>query len=285
MKEKIDVEPGIYYDVPFEDYLNWNCFSKSMISSLLISPKHYKDYEKNGLKSSGFAFGNALEDYLLEKDKFWETYVFLPETYENKKGEIKPFSLKSPACREIKEAYEMRGFTTIEPSLVSILEDIEIEVKKSHINNLIQGTPQVSVVWRNENTGVLCKARYDILNEENITDLKSTKSAEINSFRKDMYNLKYHCQAGMYQESWAFHNNGEMLPFIFACIENTSPYAIASYAIREDSMTLGLREAERAMRIYQECVESDVWPGFEDQVQDIDIPEYVLKNAYDSGVL
>lgn len=285
--EKIQApNPGIYYDVPFSEYLKWEAFSKSMIGSILKSPMHLKDKENRPLSGASIEFGNQVEDWLLEKETFWNKYVLLPNEYEDSKGNIKPFTLMSSKCRQIKENYERMGLQVVTPDKIFILEEIESKVNLNYTaKNYLSGTPQVSVVWQDEETGVICKGRYDVLNEDSIADLKTTKDASISKFRKDMMQLNYHCQAWMYQESWAKHNNGEILPFIFVVIENCSPYGIITYAIREDSLEVGKHKARQAMQVYKNCVETGIWNGYPEEVIDIDIPEYAIHKALNEGVI
>ena len=53
-------EPGIYHNVPYDEYEQWNAFRKSMIKSTLKSGKHLESFINNKKTSPSLSLAALL---------------------------------------------------------------------------------------------------------------------------------------------------------------------------------------------------------------------------------
>lgn len=82
-------EPGVY-DISIEEYHNGDGISRSKLVAFLKSPLHFwhealnPNREKVKLadivkKTNALEFGNALHNYVLERNEFFDRYVIMPK--------------------------------------------------------------------------------------------------------------------------------------------------------------------------------------------------------------
>lgn len=285
MKEKIPApEPGVYENVPFEEYLKWDCFSKSMTDAALKSGKHLQKYLRDGISSSSISFGSLADTMILEPENFSKEFIIQPETYPDKNGVEKPWSNKSSVCRDYAATIK-RGREIVSPDQIEAVEAIKENIAASSVaTHLLRGKKQVSIVYVDPDTNVTCKVRFDVLNDDgddSLVDLKTTKDASFAAFRNSALNFNYHVQASMYQKAYELIV-GDLLPFYFVVAESVDPYCVATYCMREDSIAAGAELARRAQLIYRYCMEHG-YEGYADEVVDLDIPMYAITRVLDEG--
>jgi exodeoxyribonuclease VIII len=143
---------------------------------------------------------------------------------------------------------------------------------------LKEGVSEQSLFWIDEETGLLCKCRPDHYNSTAggvCLDLKFVKKggAEIEQFKKDIVNYRYHVQAPWYR--MGFMALG--LPcerFVFGVVEKEPPYLIQCYNATPAMLEQGKMEAEQNLAQFAHCVKTDKWPGLDygEPVVDIDLP-------------
>ena len=132
---------------------------------------------------------------------------------------------------------------------------------------LKEGISEQTIIWEDTDTGLLCKCRPDRIPDGNkgvILDLKTTRSADEHSFRRDVVNLGYAREAGMYLEGFARSTNAEFKDLIFTLIavEKDEPYRCEVYTLDMDFIDWGWREFKRLLQIEQECRVENFWPNY-----------------------
>ena len=300
-------EPGIYYDVPFEEYLKWEAFSKSGISHIMKSPKHYRLYRDEDRKqTSSMKLGSLTDCLLLEPEKFDSMFITTPATYEKvvketkkhgKEIAIKDWDWRSKFCQQWRADKEQLCLTVVTPKEVDEAMEMVNAIKNTKTGSrLIQGKPQVSLFWIDDELQVPCKARLDIDHDECIPDLKTTKNGrpdveivfddpedceqanqDTRGFRKEMFTYGYHQQGAFYTDGYEILS-GIRKAFVIIAVENFAPYHTSFHCIREDSLFTGRVDYKKALRIYRNCLIHDKWPGYPDCIVDEDIPPYALKS-------
>ncbi len=292
VKDLVVPEVGIYENIPFEEYLRWDCFSKSAIKSLLTSPAHYKSYRDTPLNTKAIREGRLLDCMLLEPELFYEQFVIPPDFYRapEKKATKKepnpkivklPWSPYTKYCKEWKERQESKGLIVVKQEDVEkAINCMKVIGSKPNIKSQFDGKKQVSIVWNDPITGVRCKARFDILNDESIDDLKKTKDASWSDvgdggFKREIATYGYDEQGALYTDGWEVLT-GERKPFNFVAVEYFPPFECASYSLREDSLLNGRIKYRKAMVVYQKINEENQYDGYPDELIDLDIPMYKM---------
>jgi exodeoxyribonuclease VIII len=290
----ITPEPGIYRDVPMEVYHRWNAASNSRLTKLDRSPAHLKAYlDQPSEDSKALRVGRAIHTTVLEPDTFDRTFVVTTKCLGttqsgarcDKNGRDYFGAMYGWRC-----GIHQKGLGTPDETQLPLSEDeyqMAMAVRRAvqrhrSASGLLSGAgdTELSLVWRHSVTGVLCKARPDRfspwLPDGAIVDLKSTRDASYLAFAKAIFSYGYHRQASLYLDG-ARVLGLEAAHFVFAALEKEAPYAVATYRLLESAIEAGAEQLVRRLNVYDECMQSNVWPAYPDEVQDIALPDYAWK--------
>ena len=134
-------------------------------------------------------------------------------------------------------------------------------------NGLIKDAQyEQSIYWIDEDTGLLCKCRPDILHANCVADLKTTKSANSRMFQYSMRDYGYHIQAAMIYEGLKAVTGKEYKDFIFIAVEKEPPYATVCYQLDELALLQGVSDFKSSLQHLKECKAAYSWPSYENQV-------------------
>lgn len=272
-----NIKPGVYKNVSFEEYISWPCFHKSMVSYALRSTYHLDHYIKTKEKASKeMDFGSLVDCLILEPHMFKENFSMKPETYVNKAGHTKPWTLKATYCKEWEEQKSLEGKTLYKSADLEKAVDIS-EQCLGHLTAsqwLKDFETQVAIVWEDSETGILCKGRIDILQKDRISDLKTTHNASPNEFRRTVNNFLYHVQDYMYTTGYEILT-GEKLPFGFLVVESDSPHCVATYELGVESRVTAEHLFRRAIHRYKDYLEMGP-TGYSNFKEEIEIPAWAV---------
>jgi len=138
-----------------------------------------------------------------------------------------------------------------------------------------EGEAEVTLRWKDADTGIECKARVDrhLHRLRAAVDLKTTEDARLEMFRRTMARYGYHRQEAMYRDGLAAL--GEPVEhFIFVAVEKTAPYAVAVYSVDAGARAKGRASIHQDLRTLAECFGRDVWPGYDTGIQSLSLPEW-----------
>ncbi len=274
-------KPGIYKDVPFQEYLRWEAISNSGINMARKSLRHFKERvimePTKALRLGQFLHCGVLEPLLIAM-----RYVVMPQ-FEND-PENKTASGERSISKTTKY-YKLKAHDFAEVNKGKEIVD-EVDYKKLlGINrSLLQsanareyltdpGDTEVSILWIDDETKLPCKARIDMLNT-GINDLKS--SADAMAFSKSIANFGYHRQAAHYQAGVAALT-GELKPFRLIAVETSAPFPVRAAPLSEDALSVGAAEVRTKLREIAEAYASSKWPCYGDP------SEWHLPSWYDGS--
>lgn len=137
---------------------------------------------------------------------------------------------------------------------------------------------EVSIVWKDPQTGLTCKARLDAIAEKDsrykVVDAKKTaKPADFDSFGWEVYRHTYSPQMAMYVEGLghallAAGLAGDVEMAVFLVVEEEYPYTPAIYAIGCHELlksglwyTSGAQVWHGYLQQVGHAIENDWWPG------------------------
>ena len=275
-------QPGIYTDVPFVDYLGIKAFSQSAAKAILKSPAHYQDYLRRPLDTEPLRLGKLFDALLFEPKSVRQEFSKTPLTYENEKGEEKLWAKRgnSNAARAIKEKLEEGGKLLVKRSDYEAAEAMVPKLRAFRPARVIlaDGLAQVTMIWIDSATGVLCKARVDWWRSMELVDLKSTLAGGAHQLQwpREIWKNRYDVQAGAYVSGRAHLCDGEIVPFVHMVSEKVPPYVPMVYQIGHDTQDKGEKEWARALNIYKGCVEIDVWGGYSAEREIVECYSYNL---------
>lgn len=217
------------------------------------SPAHYLLY-KSGVKkeTAALTFGSAFHVYVLEPEKFNDTYHVIDD-----RDILKELSTyKQPtSTKAYKEWYdvqlsESKGkevLTSLDMHLISRMTDSVMANPQAR--EMITTAVAKEQLIEAELYGVPFKAYIDILHKGYCTDLKSTRSAEPKEFGRDIANNMYYLQGAIYCE---LTNTRE---FYYIAVEKSEPYLCQVYRLDAEYLHYG-------RKLLQEiCARFVAWDG------------------------
>lgn len=287
-KQPKGLEPGIYFGLSNEDYHNDPAVSCSNIKDLLVSPLKYwtnspLNPKKKQKETKAKSIGTALHCLLMEKERFSEDYIVLPKLEVDsdfyREESKKPDFLSNFELCKTKNAKTFKYIGN--RAALKIGEYEEITEAINHLESqgaagslFKDGYAEVSIFWRDEETGLMCKCRPDYLTPNYIPDYKSIASIE--TIVRDLVKYKYHFQAAYYLEGlsqlkkylqlldpvgtvpqgwWDQFLNTDHNNFIFAFQEKESPYLVRLKALDQEVLEIGRDKFKLGLQIYKENIE------------------------------
>jgi len=263
-------KPGIHFDVPFAEYHDWDAVSSHFLWTLKTkSPCHAK-YEREHGKDPVpcLVFGQAAHVLVLEPDQFTARYAVGPEARGN-----------SRAWKEAEEEAKAQGKLLLKPKDYEGLLDLRNAFKASRAARYVQqGRAEVSMVWPDAETGLLCKARMDYLREVNAVflDLKTDRDVHPMRFPTHCAQLGYHHQGAMYSDGYQTLT-GDRPAYVIVTVETEPPFVVKPYEPDDLAMQAGHNSYRKALERCAECMTSGVWPAYGDDVELLSLPDWALR--------
>src|SRR5690606_4148843 len=265
-------EPGLYPDVPADVYHRWPAASQTVLKIMRDrSPAHARQYMLTPPEPTpAMVLGAAIHAAILQPDVFARQYVRAPELDRR--------------TRAGREAWEQLEAEYPDATILRAQDyDLCIAVRDSvHAHpiakKLLGGESERSVVWRDRETGVLCKGRFDHINLRmgTITDLKTTEDASPKSFQRTIWAYGYHMQGGFYMDASEVHDLGIEFYTIVA-VEKQPPYAVAVYQLSPEAIQAGRQELRPLLRQWAECERTGYWPAYPLEAVEISLPDWAWR--------
>lgn len=265
------MEPGIYSNLSNKDYHKSKGISKSGLSELARSPFHYLEAKTQQVKQTpAMLRGSALHCAVLEPHLFDDLFVVSEK-----------FDRRSKAGKLAAAEFEKNA---VGKDIIDIEMYEEVWTMRDNIFNhkkasqyLTGGIAEQSIFWRDNTTNVLCKCRPDYRKNNVLIDIKTTVDASPDSFSRSIHNFKYYLQAAFYCEGASKALEIKCDKFVFICVENKPPYAVAIYVIHQNAIEKGRYEFHSLLDLYRECVNNDTWPGYSENIELIDMPGWAYR--------
>lgn len=263
-------EIGFYEGVEFDEYKSWPELNNSMMKHLLRSPAHYQAALcKPRKETDEQRLGRAAHGMILEPDRFGSEFAIEERKLDGRtaagKAARAEFRLKHghKTILDHEQGLRLNGIVTAvtrNPRALEVLRD---------------GTPEISIVFEAE--GVRCKARLDAWQRDTktIIDIKTTQDARPASFAKTIYDWGYYRQAAFYFDAMNILGIGANR-FVFIAVESEAPHGVRVYEFDSKALGQGRAEYRALLRIYQECLTSQSWPGYEEVIEPIGIPTWAV---------
>lgn len=179
MPQPSGLEPGVYVGLSMEEYHNDPAIGSSGIKALNISPEEYwfnsplnpdrEPYDSNAAK-----VGRAYHAMVLEPEKPF------------------PFTIKECKSSKIEGVMGRGDYDMLLRMYKRLLE------APKHWNALHGGVSEVTIVWRDQESGLRCKIRPDCFAPEWVSDLKTCADVSNKALRYDFPKWGYHISGGMY---------------------------------------------------------------------------------------
>lgn len=241
--------------------------------------------------------GELVDCYLLDQAKFADHYVVHPDTYpagaKSKKvqkgliavGDPIPWNSNASHCTE----WDELNIPGPKGDRLSIsqktMDQCLAAVKRIQDDNIIKSFLDVSDrqvwlrgEWHDGPTGMIVPAKclIDLAPAEDseygacIGDLKTARTARVDKFQHQVFDLGYHIQ-GLW--NLMMHNaatGATRSKFCFIVQENKEPWQPARRILHKSMIEIAGRAINRLMANYCSCLKTSTWPGFDDNDESVD---------------
>jgi hypothetical protein len=257
-------EEGIYYDVPAEVYRSWPYMNASVIKAgakSMLEAHHARN--GGGDESASMAWGSLLHRFVLEGS-----------------GNIVAFPGKVRRGKDFEEFKTRHGdawiITGRELDGCNAAKDRIMEHGSASV--LIgKACVEVSIVWRDELTSMMCKARLDGLCDTCWFDYKTTRSIEAGQFYRQAYSLGWHLQMAHYRAG-INQLTGKDLDVYIIGQESKAPFDVRVFRIGSHIMTPATLRRDQIMGEIDWCIFTNKWPGISEEVTEFELPEWAAEN-------
>jgi PDDEXK-like uncharacterized protein DUF3799 len=270
------IKPGIYYDLSSQDYhADTNSISRTSLMEFKKSPRKYWAKYRNPERpieepKPAWKFGTAFHTLILEPDLFEKNYFIMP----------KKVLLKDVGREEYDKYKEIEKNAENTSKIVLSWNDHEslLAMQDSLFNNekaqrlLEGGIYESSYFWEDEHSGLILKARPDILHPNIYIDLKTIDDASPQNFQREMVKYGYHIQAAMTKDAIKILTGEEIKACINICVEKTYPYSVAIYIIDELAIEAGHMEYKQLCLNMKSCIINNEFGDYE--IQEIGLPSW-----------
>ena len=269
------MKPGIYYGMSFKDYLAIPAINSSYLKGYSKTPAHTQLPDKD---SKDLRFGRLLHTYVLEGErKFYDNHYVVGKMDMRKKDnkeklarlQVENAGKELVDSQDVWKLKNMRDIIMLHPTSSALLKE---------------GTPEITVVWEDPETGLPCKGRIDWLPKGDfnnvLVDLKKTKNASKYIFRRDHDNYMYFVSTGFYYEGYLRVTGQPLETITYMLAEDEPPWRVETYTMNLEYVDIGLNMCHKWLREEVKCREAGFYPPWSNAGADeLDPPMYLKQKG------
>ncbi len=282
-------EPGVYENLDFDLYTRMNAVNASSLKNALHSMFHYRYAPSLDPNLSQLVFGSLLHELKLEPDEVDKHYIVIPEKEFLKLMPNDPRTdapYKSPKAtkvwKELCAAFlaQHPGKRLVSQDWINQANEMirSINANPRAKKLFKQGQAELTIVWQDPETNLMCKARIDWLpfkTSQPITDIKSCQKTS--KFNNNIGDFSYQIQAAFYIEG-VKQVLKEDRNFAFVAVEKQSPFDCVTACLDPHSLAVGEQQRKFLMNQIVKCVEKRRWPRPKNPAN-FSLPNYYDPNA------
>ena len=259
-------EPGIYYDMPRAEYdkirpkvaLNYSTIKAARGDGTMFDLHAQMHRPVNSNTTGSMLVGNATHARSYEPYNYSQDYSSEPEIPE---GETRSHKTYQDAKKALKASGKIMLTDKQYAAVDGMWKSLQSEPDAKHLFNR-DSTYETTVVWIDEESGVLCKCRADevCVGERSASDLKTAKSEIDRRFRYSITDYAYDIQAAMCIDGLRA-NGVEIDSWIWPVVRNTWPYTTNVIQAPQAMLDEARREYKDLLKYYAWCVKENTWPA------------------------
>lgn len=263
-------------------------FSSSQLKDILRSSAHF--YSNNILKENEretkkhLDFGTLAHTLFLEPEQFEHEFIVGPK-----------FDRRTKAGKEEAASWEAanQGKIIIDQEMLDGANRIANNLRKLSSYKLMQDNPgmaEASIFFTDPVYGLNLRVRpdYHIIPCDEfpnglLFDVKTTTDARQFKFQRSCSDFGYDISATMYREGFQQHYKTEEKPeFIFLVAESSAPFNVKQYRASSLFLSIGEQRYNKAKELLTESLLINEWDGYSTELEDISLPQYMLKQAIEN---
>jgi len=262
--KKVVQVPGIYTRREVE-YSEIDAVNQSTLKAMAKSPLHYKSGLTSQKKQTNpMRLGSLTHTALLEPD-WLELEYALWAPRDPKTGELKKDDFKGNDYLAFLTAATLEGRTVIKQrDLDGALRIAEaIHANQLAMRYLREMRAEPILVWRDEATGIVCKARLDGVSRsvpDVLVELKTAVDVAPWAFESAFAKRMYHMQTAFYSDGWKACTGRDLHGGKCIAVENTEPHDVIVYDLAEVT-DVGRETYRELLGKVADCRKSGLWLG------------------------
>lgn len=270
---------GIVLDLPEAEYHSRSELSSTGARLLLPeykgSPKKFQWAQTHPRTSRAFDVGSAAHAKILGVGAGIAVY---PDEHLTPSGNV---STKAATVAWEDEQRAM-GLTPVSPADVQRVDAMaEAVLAHEGARPFLEVAVHREVSIFAEIDGVRVRARLDALSDDTrsgvfAVDVKTTEDATPHGFTRSVQNYGYDVQDAHYRDTYQAATGNPIEKFVFIAVEKSAPHEVGVSYLPDQWIAMGRTKAATARRIYAECMETGVWPGYSPEVVALDPPAWAV---------
>ena len=306
--DQSNLQPGRYAGVPESDYFAATAVNASTLKHMGRSALHCKaEMTRSGDRPDTEAqkVGRLVHCAVLEPERFAATYCRAPQVedhpdaltnHDSYKARAKDLGLKVGGSKSDLKARILEAAPETEfwdDHLEQVMDGEREALKADHwflAQSIIEsiatndkarkalsgGVAEETLVWRDDQTGLLCKSRMDYYREDLglIVDVKTTEDARPQAVARDIHKYGYHVSAAHYLDGLQALDLPGGQSFAWVFVEKKAPYAVGLYFASAEMIDRGREQQREYLTQFARCKLSGIWPGYANEFQTIDLPAW-----------
>jgi hypothetical protein len=280
-------DPGIYHDIPFEDYLSWPYINNGALSYASRSMAHYR-HRPDQEPTDAMRFGALVHCGQLEPAAIGARYAVMPDFAKDIRrpdgteyANPRATSAYKRAVAEWSDSIGDREQCTAEQMevLLGISRSITLH-DQARVWLCADGPVEVSIVWDDVDSGIRCKGRVDKWVTRSgrhlLVDLKTSR--DVGRFEDAFGRYSYHRQAAFYLDGVRTLTGSDDVQFGIVAVEKEAPFAVRAALVSDDATAVGREQYKHLLAQLAECQQTDTWPGYESPKR-WNLPEWLSKKS------
>lgn len=272
--------PGAYLNMPMNVYHGRPTKEPSVSSTGLrtifqMSPAHFwQNYaynpepdEDDSEETKAMILGRAAHHLLLGEKDFYSEFVMRPEELHGMKWQS-----NRKDCKQWVAEHELDGYTILTNAMLDQIKGMARGLSRQPLvqQGILNGVVEVSMFWRDEETGVWLKSRPDNIPNDSgdFADLKCVADITSDGISRGLSERGYHQQGALVGEGSSKVLNISMQSFSLVYVEQKTPFWSRVDPVSLEDLGDGVRENHAALRLFKKCWDAGYWPGPENRVGD-----------------
>lgn len=268
--------PGVYRGIPYTQYATLQATNATLLKAVATMPPGKAIYQMQNRKQTPDLFaGLVLHSYLLDPTEVFARQYPLAEPCGAllKSGENKGKPCGAGTAKLVSEGWRCAKHAEsgvigegVNAELMGLVEAVQPEVWRVAEKQMNYPEAELTLVWKDEKTGLLCKARLDLCDPNNraIADLKKTRCADADWFGGAVGTYGYHIQDAWYRRGAAAVIGKGIWQFDFVAIElnKNQRNGVQVLTLDDEARKLGEATAQSALEVVAMCQCEQVWPMY-----------------------
>lgn len=227
--------------------------------------------------SEAMELGSAVHIALLQPEDF-DSMIFVSDAPVNERTG-KPYGRDTKAFGDWEMAIKQEhgDKILISTEQADFIDRMVRSVKQLDAWRLLRACDMKEIPLYGQIAGVQVRGRPDAVCSKKyapvIIDLKTSKSASRSWFEKSIADFDYGFQAAGYA-MLAAQNGIDCRHYLFIVVENQRPFGSACFRLNDEVISWYRPKVEAAARLYEECVQTDSWPAYPYETQEIGLPRW-----------